>query len=87
MTQYAGRPGSVECLMLQKTRETRDISLKNDHGLPKFVPCGPPTHSDAGLRNHGCRPSRSWGRKALEKHSIGRLFDCCGDLSGLVGIL
>jgi hypothetical protein len=58
--------------MLQKTRATRDISLRNDHGLPKFVPCGPPTHSDAGLRNHGCRPSRSWGRKALEKHSIGR---------------
>jgi hypothetical protein len=25
--------------------------------------------------------------KALEKHSIGRLFDCCGDLSGLVGMI
>jgi hypothetical protein len=26
-------------------------------------------------------------RKTLEKHSIGRLFDCCGDMSGHVGML
>jgi hypothetical protein len=77
-----GRPGNVECLTLKNTRDTRDISLRNDHGLHKFVPCRPPTHSDASLRNMNVDRLEA----GVEKHlKTPQSVHCCGDLSGLVG--